>query len=162
MQYVFHSKGQTMLLRKHSKKSKGFLSLDTAFSLVVIIGLAAYVQAKTEPLTSKNEEAVVVDAITHIIEGGKNLKAGRADGYTTMDMQALVDAELVPAEFATATGSAVGGSYTIGDNTSNSYSITIDSMSSGLCGRVASKMGRFITTDGTGCATGTLVVNVGT
>lgn len=152
-----------MLLRKSTfKKSKGFLSLDTAFSLVVIIGLAAYVQSKTEPLGSKNDEAVIVDAVTHIIEGSKNFKAGHTDGYATMTMTSLVNAELVPPSYDDTGVNPNGGDYTISNAAFNTYDLSITNLNEGLCNRAGQKLGRFISTNLTACATGTLTVNVGT
>ncbi|APE04034.1 hypothetical protein BM526_18875 (plasmid) [Alteromonas mediterranea] len=142
-----------------TKKSKGFLSLDTAFSLVVIIGLAAYVQAKTEPLTSKNDEAVIVDALTHIIEASKNYKAGVNDGFGSINMTLLSDAGLIPADLTTGTNPA-GGSYTISNQSATGYSLNATQLGPQLCGRLTGKISRFADTSPSDCAAGTLTIAV--
>ena len=142
-----------------TKKSKGFLSLDTAFSLVVIIGLAAYVQAKTEPLTSKNDEAVIVDALTHIIEASKNYKAGVNNGYATLTMTLLSDAGLIPDDLTTGRNPA-GGQYTIDNTTTTGYTLNATQLGPQLCGRLTGKISRFADTSSSDCATGTLTISV--
>ncbi|WP_155761766.1 hypothetical protein [Alteromonas mediterranea] len=133
--------------------------MDTAFSLVVIIGLAAYVQAKTEPLTSKNDEAVIVDALTHIIEASKNYKAGVNDGFGSINMTLLSDAGLIPADLTTGTNPA-GGSYTISNQSATGYSLNATQLGPQLCGRLTGKISRFADTSPSDCAAGTLTIAV--
>lgn len=142
-----------------TKKSKGFLSLDTAFSLVVIIGLAAYVQAKTEPLTSKNDEAIIVDALTHIIEASKNYKAGVNDGFTSITMTSLSDAGLIPADLTNGKNPA-GGDYTITAASATGYSLNATQLGPQLCGRLTGKISRFADTSQSDCTAGTLTISV--
>lgn len=142
-----------------TKKSRGFLSLDTAFSLVVIIGLAVYVQAKTEPLTSKNDEAVIVDALTHIIEASKNYKAGVNDGFASINLTLLSDAGLIPADLSSGVNPA-GGVYNINNQSTNGYNLNATQLDSQLCGRLTSKLSRFADTSASDCAGGTVTITV--
>ncbi|MFT6835346.1 MAG: hypothetical protein ACJA0H_001383 [Francisellaceae bacterium] len=141
-----------------TKKSKGVLSLDSAFAIAVIIFLTTYVTAKTEPLASKSNEQLIIDGMTQIIESGENYKTGTTDGYATMTMTVLAAAGYVPASFANTGGSPNGGSYTIGSATTGGYVLASSGNSTELCTRIAAKMNRFLTAT---CTTGTVSVTIG-
>lgn len=146
--------------RKTTKSRRGVLSLDTAFGVAIIIFLTTYVQAKSAPLAAKSDESLLIDGITHIIEGASNYKSGASDGYATMTMTSLSNGGYVPSGFSTATGNAVGGAYAIANATSTSFDVTATGVSVEVCARVAAKMGRFATAS---CddSTGTISVSVG-
>tara|TARA_Y100001934_G_scaffold279519_1_gene383570 strand:- start:1434 stop:1904 length:471 start_codon:yes stop_codon:yes gene_type:complete len=146
--------------RKTTKSRRGVLSLDTAFGVAIIIFLTTYVQAKSAPLAAKSDESLLIDGITHIIEGASNYKSGATDGYASMTMTALSDGGYVPAGFSTATGNPVGGAYAIGSASATAFSVTASGVSADVCARVAAKMGRFAIAS---CddSTGTVSVIVG-
>jgi hypothetical protein len=143
-----------------TKKSKGVLSLDSAFAIAVIIFLTTYVTAKTEPLASKSNEQLIIDGMTQIIESGENYKTGTNDGYASMTMTLLSDAGYVPDSFAATGGSPNGGTFSIGSATTGGYILGVSGNSTELCERVAAKMNRFLDASCTTLA-GIVTVTIG-
>jgi hypothetical protein len=127
-----------------TKKSKGVLSLDSAFAIAVIIFLTTYVTAKTEPLASKSNEQLIIDGMTQIIESGENYKTGTTDGYADLTMPGLAVAGYIPASFAATGGSPNGGTYSVANAASGGYILRASGSSTELCTRVAAKMNRFL------------------
>jgi hypothetical protein len=144
---------------KRTKRSRGVLSLDSAFAIAVIIFLTTYVTAKTEPLSSKSSEQLIIDGMTQIIESGENYKTGTTDGYATMTMALLSTSGYIPASFASAGGSPNGGTFTINSAVPGGYILAAAGNDAELCARVAAKMNRFLTAT---CTTGTVSVTIGT
>jgi hypothetical protein len=156
---ITFKKGTIMNTILRTKKSKGVLSLDSAFAIAVIIFLTTYVTAKTEPLASKSNEQLIIDGMTQIIESGENYKTGTTDGYATMTMTALATAGYIPTSFAATGGSPNGGSFAIGNAATGGYRLTASGNSSELCTRIAAKMNRFLSA---ACTTGSVSVVIGT
>jgi hypothetical protein len=142
-----------------TKKSKGILSLDSAFAIAVIIFLTTYVTAKTEPLAAKSNESLIIDGITQIIESAENYKTGVNDGYASLTLATLASLGYMPASFAVAGGSPNGGTYTITNAASGGYILNASGNGTELCTRIAAKLNRFTSAT---CATGTVSVSMGT
>ncbi|WP_218309664.1 type 4 pilus major pilin [Alteromonas antoniana] len=147
-----------MLFKLRTRKNRGILSLDAAFTIAIIVGMTAYVQAKTEPLASKSDENLISDGITHIIEGARNYKNGATDGYSSIDITTLSSLGLVPDSFANSNGNPVGGAYTVTGTTANTLTVTATGLTEEVCTRIGAKMGRYVSTDTANCTAGTIAV----
>jgi hypothetical protein len=142
-----------------TKKSKGILSLDSAFAIAVIIFLTTYVTAKTEPLAAKSNESLLIDTIIQIAESAESFRASSINGYSSLSLTTLASLGYIPTNFSLVGGTPVGGTFTITNKGVAGFNLNASGNSAEVCNRVASKLNRF---NSVTCSSGTIKFKIGT
>lgn len=145
-----------MLISRSAKRQKGFMSLDTAIAIAVAVAFAAYVLGKAEPLKRKGDEQLLVDNVTHIIDGARNEAAGTLDGYASITISTLSNKGMVPESWGDGSGvNPSGGGYALTGSDETTLIVIADSLDQDVCDNAASKFALYTTAT---CSSGTLTV----
>tara|TARA_R110000737_G_scaffold190704_2_gene212316 strand:+ start:406 stop:855 length:450 start_codon:yes stop_codon:yes gene_type:complete len=140
------------------KKQNGSLLIDVAAAIIVIGSLAAYAQAKSEPVQEHGDEQILINEVATIISGARKLKSTKSDGLTTVSMTALSEDKYISSILGNGTGkNPFGGNYTITQNGTNGG--MVDVAITGLPAEVCTRVKDMLLKTGTAtCTTGTVAL----